>query len=174
MAATKRSPFRREADFVIITRLYLEGKSQSHIANVVGVSQQQISSDLKAIQKRWKKDTAFNLDEAKNRELARIDNLEATYWTAWENSCKKRVAKSIRQSFDDLLSGDSNNAIRTEERDGNPLLLNGVLECIKQRCKILGINAPEKLAHSGRIDTDTRIIIGDSDDDTTGDKPEAI
>jgi hypothetical protein len=38
MAARKRTPFQREEDLVQITRLYLQGRTQRDIAEVVGVT----------------------------------------------------------------------------------------------------------------------------------------
>ena len=50
------------------------------------MTRQMVGYDLKAIQRRWREDTSRNLDEEKARVLAKLDELERTYWQAWEDS----------------------------------------------------------------------------------------
>ncbi len=61
------------------------GKWQYQIADILGLSRQQISYNLKIIHGEWRDIPDPALRELRNRELARIDNLERTYWEAWEN-----------------------------------------------------------------------------------------
>ncbi|NIP53215.1 MAG: hypothetical protein GWN94_14245, partial [Phycisphaerae bacterium] len=91
--------------------------------------------DLKTIQKRWRTDTTIDLDEARQRELARIDQLEREYWQAWEKS--KQPRKRVSQT-------DKTVSRQTEERTGDPRYLAGVQWCIQQRCKLLDIEAPQR------------------------------
>lgn len=146
MAATKRTDFQRNENYIQITEWYLRGKHQSEIAALLGLSQGMISNDLKEIQRRWRESTTMNLDEAKARELARLDQLEREFWTAWEASKNERT--QARQ--------EKNNAGATvkasmmkEQRDGNPSFLQGVLNCIDRRCKLLGLDAPTKQEVAG-------------------------
>jgi hypothetical protein len=75
MAANTRSKFQRKADYERITALYLRGWRQADIATELGLTQQQISYDLSVVQKQWQESTTMNLDEAKQKELSRIDEL---------------------------------------------------------------------------------------------------
>jgi DNA-binding transcriptional regulator LsrR (DeoR family) len=75
MAARKRTPFQREEDLVQITRLYLQGRTQRDIAEVVGVSQGQVNHDLKLIQQRWRESSIVDMNEAKQKELAHSDEV---------------------------------------------------------------------------------------------------
>ena len=52
MAQTKRTPIQRERDLLEISSLYLRGITQAEIASQLGVSQQQVSYDLKILQRR--------------------------------------------------------------------------------------------------------------------------
>lgn len=146
MAETKRDNFQREADYERITSLYLRGWRQADIAVELGLSQQQISYDLRTIQKRWRESTAINLDEAKAKELSRLDELERTFWAAWEQSKSERT--KARQETDGKGKDGKPNvkkaSIEKEQRDGNPAFLQGVLSCIDRRCKLLGLDAPAK------------------------------
>jgi hypothetical protein len=152
MAARKRTPFQREEDLVQITRLYLQGRTQRDIAEVVGVSQGQVNHDLKLIQQRWRESSIMDMNEAKQRELARLDELEREYWAAWEQSKNERTR--ARQESDGKSKDGKPNVVRAtmekEQRDGNPAFLAGVMSCIERRCKLLGLDAPAKSELTGK------------------------
>lgn len=117
----KRSNQEREHDLVIIAKLYFEGKYQSEIAAQLGLTQQQISYDLKKLQKRWIKESMQQITQGKARELAKVDNLERHYWEAF------------RKSQD-----------RDQDHIGAISHLSGVQWCINKRCQIMGFDAPSK------------------------------
>jgi hypothetical protein len=101
------------------------------MATEMGVSQQQISYDLKILQERWVKSGAANMDEAKSRELAKIDNLERTYWASWETTQK-------------LIVLPDKTSIEAKNVPGDPRYLTGVQWCIERRAKLLGLDAPAR------------------------------
>ena len=133
MSAPKRKPAERDRDLVAMARLYCQGMRQIDIAEMLGISQSQVSYDLKRIQKRWQTECIEAISQGKARELARIDELERTYWGAWFNS--------------------------TKARKDNPAFLQGVMTCIDKRCKLLGLDAPIKTEDDGS--KLVRIIIGE-------------
>ena len=149
MAAPKRTQFQKEHDYERITAYYLKGEYQSAIAEKLGVTQQQISLDIKTIQARWRKSTTFNLDEHKAKELAKLDELEREYWRAWLSSTEERTRERNKTTGTKTPQGAIQSARgevskETEQRDGNPAFLTGVLSCIDRRVKILGLDAPVK------------------------------
>lgn len=149
MAAPKRSEFEREQQLVEIQAMYLRGARQMDIAAEFNISQPQISRDLATIKARWRNTTTINLDEAKQKELIRIDELERTYWTAWERSLDEKV-KTRTEKF----SGDDGRGKASVEKEtllGVPAYLTGVQWCISERCKILGLYAPVKNDQTGLI-----------------------
>jgi predicted XRE-type DNA-binding protein len=152
MAARKRTPFQREEDLVQITRLYLQGRTQRDIAEVVGVSQGQVNHDLKLIQQRWRESSIVDMNEAKQKELAHIDEVRREYWSAWERSKSERT--KARQESDGKSKDGKPNVVRAtmerEQRDGNPAFLAGVMSCIERRCKLLGLDAPVKSELTGK------------------------
>jgi len=99
----------------------------------------QISYDLKVLQKRWLESSLVNFDQARAKELAKIDALERTYYEAWEGSLVEKETKTAEKT-----TGGASDRIkavsRHEHREGNPAFLAGVQWCIEQRCKILGID----------------------------------
>ncbi len=145
----KRTQFQRERDYLEIARLYLHGKTQEEIGAEVNLDQGQVCRDLAVIRGRWQKSAVMDMNEAKNRELGRIDELERTYWQAWQDSKQPKETTNTEKS----TRGEAATAkasIRKEERDGNPAYLAGVMSCIERRCRLLGIDAPTKTELTGK------------------------
>ena len=138
--APKRTKFEREKDLLAISSLYLQGITQAEIGQRIGVSQQQISYDLKVLRKRWLQSSIVNIDEAKARELARVDHLEREYWEAWEKS--KNPVKTIASKKVD--GQQTEKTIQGETGTGDPRYLSGVQWCINKRCEVLGLDAPSR------------------------------
>lgn len=143
--------------------MYCRGQTQQAIADYLELTRQQISYDLKIIFGRWRESATAAVEERKAAELEKINQLERTYWDAWERSLKPKEStrtSSTRAGTDrpDRLQAET----RSEQRNGNPSYLAGVQWCIDQRCKILGINAPVKLAATNADGTDKATI---NDDD---------
>lgn len=121
MGANTRTPARRAADRKEIVRLYLtEGLNQHEVAARVGISQEQVSYDLRAVAREWQRQAVADVDAARGAELAKLAQLEAEYWDAWRTQTDKDESR-------------------------RPAYLDGVLKCIERRCKLLGIDAPQKL-----------------------------
>jgi hypothetical protein len=142
MATNKRTPTERENDLEKIAALYLRGQRQSDIAALLGVSQPQVSYDLKEIHKRWRESTLVNINEAKHRELAKIDLLERTYYDAWERSVGEVVKTTTSKSDKDGARA----SIVKEQKVGDSAYLAGVQWCIEQRCKIFGLYEAAKIS----------------------------
>lgn len=155
----KRTKFQREQDLEYIARLYLAGSTQRRIAELLGaereyqLSQQQISNDLREVQRRWQESSLRDFDQLKAQELAKIDDLERTYREAWEVSTKPRKRqKSGRVVRSGDGQGDKTSPERdtaelvTEDQVGNPKFLEGIQWCIERRCSILGLDSPTKIA----------------------------
>src|SRR6516164_9311218 len=90
MAAKTRTPLERERDLRETAALYLRGLTQLEIAQRLNVSRQQISYDLKVLQRRWQESALADYKAAQASALARVDELERTYREAWERSCQAR------------------------------------------------------------------------------------
>jgi transcriptional regulator with XRE-family HTH domain len=149
VAAKTRTPLGREHDLRETAALYLRGLTQGEIAQRLGVSRQQISYDLKALQRRWQESALADFHAKKAAELAKVDELERTYWEAWERSCQAReisTQEKIQGGEGQAEAGRLKAGVRKEKRDGNPEFLRGVERCIEMRCKILGAFAALKIA----------------------------
>jgi predicted transcriptional regulator len=136
--------------------MYLRGFRQSEIGEQLGIDQSTVSDDLRAVQKLWMERAAEHLDAHKAKELHRIDDLERTYWDAWERSKKPLKVKTQEMLSSGGLTDEQGNPVpeekkarlSEEEQTGNVAYLQGVERCIAMRCKLLGLNAPEKTAQT--------------------------
>ena len=126
-----RSPDQIRQDRAEVARLYLEGWTQAGIGAQLGLSRQQIGYDLGAVRQEWLRSSLVDFNAKKAEELAKVDQLEREYWSAWEASKKGRQAN-------------------TAEQAGDPRYLAGVERCIEQRCKLLGLHAPTEARLTGQ------------------------
>jgi hypothetical protein len=155
----RRSPAQLARDRKRIGELYLRGWLQVDIAGEVGLGTATVCRDLKTLHEDWKQSGLFDYDEAKGKELARIDALELVYWGAWEESRQEKQS-TLTERVQRARALDSEKAqVRKEEMLGDPRFLAGVQWCIEKRCKLLGLDAPTKVDVSHR-DVDTEIERG--------------
>lgn len=151
MAAPKRTEFQIERDRRDIADLYLQGWTQARIAEHLGtlggrkymLSRQQIGYDLKKVQEDWRTSALIDIDDAKARELAKVDKLERTYWDAWVRSCEDTTKT---EHFESGESAPSRTIKTCKTQAGDPRFLVGMQWCIDRRCKIIGVDAPTKIA----------------------------
>lgn len=155
MAETKRTSIQIERDRRDIADLYLQGWTQQRIVDHLNadegrdydLSRQMISYDLARIQEQWRHSALVKLDEAKAQELAKVDRLEREYWDAWARSCEDAETQRI-EGTPPRGEGDRPTAARLittrKGQAGDPRFLQGVQWCIERRCKILGIDAPQR------------------------------
>ena len=147
MAKPKRTAFEKERDLHRTTQLYVKGRTQQEIADEFGVTQQQVAYDIAEIKRRWREESFIDMDEAKQQELATIENLKREYWQAWERSLDERTKTRTEQSKGaGDKTGTAKATVEKETLLGNPAYLAGVQWCISERSKILGLYAPNKLA----------------------------
>jgi hypothetical protein len=132
-----------------VAALYLQGRYQWEIGQAVGVDRGTISRDLKAIRDQWQGAALADWTQAKNRELDRVDLLERTYWESWERSMAP-AESSTQEKLNGTGGERMKAAIRREGRDGNPAFLAGVQWCIERRCKLLGLDAPQRVSLNAR------------------------
>lgn len=133
-----------------VAALYLRGVGQWEIARQVGVTQQCIAKDVRALEKEWQEAALIDIDTAKAKELARIDRLERVAWRAWQRSCRQKEKASSRlEKKLDAAQGKTVSSKQTEARDGNAEYLKRVEWCISKRCELLKLNPPQRLEHGG-------------------------
>lgn len=133
-----------------IAERYFKGAYQSEIAKQLSeekpdksITQQLVSYYLKKLHGIWVEEATVKIDELKARELKKIDNLERTYWSAWERSLKPQKLKESEKEGDKVTA-----SVKEYDSLGDHKFLDGVQWCIKQRREILGLDAPKKFSGS--------------------------
>jgi transcriptional regulator with XRE-family HTH domain len=161
MAARKRSPFDREHVLAEVARRYNRRKTQAQIAAALGVTRQQVGYDLKVLRRRWRAEAHEAYDELSAAEFARIAELEATFWQAWEESKKPKETVTTSKRADGQVIA----TVRMETRYGDLTALAGVLGCSDARVALLGLDHPvvdvtslvRKAAQSAGVDPDEAV-----------------
>lgn len=157
-----RTMVQKYNDFRVESKMYLQGHSQEEISEKVGISQAQVSNDLREIREHWKKSALIDFNERIAHELNKIDDLELMYIEGYDRSLKKKesitkkVVPMIRNEETGRLEvtqdGELINQTRqnihrvvveettkTETSVGDPRWLDGVAKCIDMRLKIFGV-----------------------------------
>jgi hypothetical protein len=148
-----RTKEQREYDLQEVSNFYLQGWIQAAIAKHLNktrtyeITQQTVSNDIKAIQKRWLASSIRDFDDLRAQELAKIDNLERTYWLEYEASkdpvIKRKTAKKV--------DGQTTEATQeVGQGTGDPRFLQGVQWCIDRRVKLLGLDGPTRSEITGK------------------------
>jgi len=132
-----------------VAELYLKGWPQFKIAEITGVTQAQVSFDLKHLSKQWQASAMIDIDKIKARELAKLNRLEREYCEGWEKSKEFQIRE--KRKYRDAQLEEVNK--ETIETCGDPRFLDGILKCIAKREEILGYGPPSKKA----IDVDLKM-----------------
>ena len=131
-----------------VAAAYLRGGTQADIAVELECDQATVSRDLIALRAAWMKSALIDINEAKARELAKIDTLELEYWAAWKRSQQNAEVETTKmQGTDPAAPGKLEKQKRVEGQVGDSRYLQGVQWCVEMRCKIIGIEAPKKIQH---------------------------
>jgi len=178
VAANKRSDIQIARDRREIADLYVRGWSQGRIADELNrrrqaewvaamdagttdapvpyeLTRQMVNYDLKAIQSEWKRLSAFDLDEMKGQQLAKLDETERAAWEAWERSSQvhDEVTNQVVDIELKVKTGDEPLRLpgvrkmmkrKRVQLLGDPRYLLVINTCIERRCKLLGLDAPTK------------------------------
>jgi hypothetical protein len=148
---TARSKEQVLLDRVEIAKRYLQGQPQHIIGASLNFDRSTISRELKQIRAAWLESSLVNFNDAKARELAKIDHLEETHWDAWNRSIGQ-----VKKTTQYAEPGPGNTlrparaTITTEESIGNPAFLTGVQWCIQKRLDIFGLEAPKQFSVTER------------------------
>jgi hypothetical protein len=128
----------------MVADLYLQRFTQVAIAERLGISQATVCDDLKKIEAEWRNSAIRDFDKSRELELRTFDWLQRESGEAWERS--KKPAQSA------VIHGDGAAAPTRKtlkNQNGDPRFLEQIQRCIAGRCALLGLNAPQRLEHSG-------------------------
>jgi len=146
MSARKsKNPTEREDRLRRVSDLYLARQYQSVIGERLGISQQQVSYDLRVLRDRWRVDASRQINERKQEELARIDRLEMEAWNEWERSKSSSNSETRTEQSGGHGGELQKSTQRIQDRLGDPRYLIAIQWCIQKRVDILGIDAPAEV-----------------------------
>lgn len=159
----KRLSIEIERDRAIIARLYCSGLFQSQIPEKLQqetgatylLSRQQICYEIKKVKDAWSSSAIASMDERLNIELEKIDAREWEAWQAWKRSQEDKV--QIKEKADVVPVSEEDGEVSTVSRKvertidrvgqvGDPRFLAILQACSEQRCKLLGLYKPVKVA----------------------------
>lgn len=120
-----------------IARLHLQGYPGQEIAPKVGVSESQVSRDLKAITEVWRETALQDITERKALDLAELTLVKRELWSAWYSSPKKKkdprylaeVLKALKQAAE-LLGYHADQKIKIDYSDLSDEQLDRIIETI--------------------------------------------
>jgi hypothetical protein len=136
-----------------ILMLSLRNMSNSEIAKHSYVKQYNLTVDdikdiLKSFDDDWKRDNQAVQDFSKTRELRKTELVEREAWQTFEKSKLGTTTVTRKTGGRD---GDIE-IVTTKNGQENLKALELVLECIKERNKMVGNHAPVKSEHSGSVE----------------------
>lgn len=99
-----------------------------------------IANYLKEARQEWKENRLQNMDEAMERELAELDAIEAETAKLFYD-----FAQRIKNDDPYLASKEANDWVKSR------------LKIKEQRQKLLGLNSPVKMQHSGDVSINLKI-----------------
>jgi predicted transcriptional regulator len=121
-----------------VARLYCRGLPQAQIGRALGVTQQQVSLDLKAIRAEWRRVMVAEFDRIRSEQLGKIDACEAAAWEGWERSLRD-AERTLTRKTQDAAGGETIEASRTVAgQAGDPRFLQVVDSCIDRRLRLIG------------------------------------
>ena len=123
-----------------VSDLYLQGWTQTDIADRLRVTQATICGDLKKIREAWLDSMIRDFDQARAQELQKIEHLERESWAAWERSQKPSQSAVIQGE-----GGAQATRKTVKNQHGDPRFLDQIHKCIASRRAILGLDAPQKI-----------------------------
>lgn len=129
----------------------LKSVTIAKIAVTLGISIPTVKRELRDLQAEWRLNAAESIEVHRDRELRRLEVIEREAFSEWERS-KKDYAKEV---IEDVMIGGDGEGVKlpgtktkkeTGGRIGDPRLLEIAIRAQDARRKILGLDAPTKVA----------------------------
>jgi DNA-binding CsgD family transcriptional regulator len=135
-----------------VADLIKKGFNQPEIARQLGVSQQLISNDMKAVEKLWLERTNLAIIQQRALEVAKIDKMEAEAWEAWDKSKQPAIVEEVEydggtgepvktgRKVRPASSLPGKKKVRKTYRVGDPKFLDIIEHCVRLRIQIFRLD----------------------------------
>lgn len=147
MPGERRTKAQRLNDREQIAHLRLFHHTQEQIADKLGLSQPTVARELKVIESEWRASALRDMETIKAEELRKLDHYELETLQEWERS-KKDYTKKVVEDRPAGPKGGGGKVARLESGPsmGDPRYLSVLLGIQDRRAKLLGMDAPQKVA----------------------------
>lgn len=133
-----------------IAELYTKGMNQRDIAAQVGTSQQFVCREIRKILNAAKEKMFIDIDDYKRDTMQKTEHIISEALDSWRKSKEKYASKTVNYAYDNGKAVKQSKSVKKE--NGDPKYLDVANKAIERRCKILGLDAPQK------IETDVTIV----------------
>ncbi len=127
-----------------VAELYLQHHTIEDIAEQLKLKPATVRRDLKAAMDDWRASTPDIVAQARARDVRNLELLQRTFMEAWQRSTTDRVVVKREQQTVTNPDGSTTTMgpaklVQTREAQvGNPAYLQGAMDCIRERNKLLG------------------------------------
>jgi hypothetical protein len=122
-----------------IARLYIRGHSLWDIVQELDLDGSTVARELGEIRQEWVAASNCGRNEARARELIKLDRMESEAWLAWERSQKPSTRDKRVEKNGEVVQHET----VTQSRDGDPRFLAAAQRAIDRRLAIFGFIAPK-------------------------------
>lgn len=156
----KRTKEQIEFDRAFCADLFLRGYPYREIAKRLNddlvkrkmdyrLTESMVYYDIQQLLISWKRDQLESIDQYVTAELQKLDKMETEAWNAWELSKQNKTKNKTKKAGNGLMGRQIMTEEATETTSGNPRYLDLLLNIQHRRAKMLGFDAPIKIAIPG-------------------------
>lgn len=156
----KRTKEQIEFDRAFCADMFLRGYPYREIAKRLNedlakrkmeyrLTESMVYYDIQQLLIAWKRDQLESIDQYVTAELQKLDKMEVEAWNAWELSKQKKTKNKTKKAGKGLMGRQIMTEKATETTSGNPRYLDLLLNIQQRRAKMLGFDAPIKIAIPG-------------------------
>lgn len=147
----KRNKAQRADHRQKLADMRLKGLTIEQIVTATRLSKSTVHRELRALTADWRAATAETIDTHRQRELAKLEVSEWQAWTEWERSRSiywKETTERVKGAGEQGNFETDPKVVKHEtgSRVGDPKFLQVILNIMRRRAKLLGLDAATKVA----------------------------
>jgi DNA-binding CsgD family transcriptional regulator len=124
----------------------LEGRSQTQIAETLGISQPAVSKIVRRLEEQLLADVAWKVERQRARHSLRLEFLYAEAVRAWRASQQETLRRRQRKTDGGPGPGSTVAELVSENRHGDPRYLEAARNMLVDLRALWGVNAPDRLS----------------------------